>query len=52
MKIFIQINIDSLVETITVEKPGFINFKINIQKFLKVFFSEIDEVLKISDNTS
>jgi len=40
---------DSLVETVTAEKPGFINFKTNIQKFLKVFFSKIDDVTKIHD---
>ncbi|HXT85108.1 MAG TPA: arginine--tRNA ligase [Verrucomicrobiae bacterium] len=40
---------DSLVETVSVEKPGFINFKINIQKFLKVFFSKVDDISKISE---
>src|SRR3982750_2256618 len=30
--------IEPTFESISVEKPGFINFKINVNKFLKMFF--------------
>ncbi|HEY0579196.1 MAG TPA: hypothetical protein VGC75_00675, partial [Candidatus Nitrosocosmicus sp.] len=36
-----------LIETISVEKPGFINFRIDLKEFLKVFFLEIKEESKI-----
>src|SRR6478735_2913464 len=29
----------SLIESVSVVKPGFINFKIDLKKFLKIFFS-------------
>jgi arginyl-tRNA synthetase len=36
-----------LIETISVEKPGFINFRIDLKKFLKMFFLKIKEESKI-----
>ncbi len=36
-----------LIETISVEKPGFINFRIDLKEFLKMFFLEINEESKI-----
>ncbi len=40
-------NNNSLIELVNVEKPGFINFKTNIQNFLKVFFTKIDDLTRI-----
>ncbi len=37
----------SLIESVSVEKPGFINFKIDLKGFLKMFFLKIKEVTKI-----
>jgi arginyl-tRNA synthetase len=36
-----------LIETISVEKPGFINFRIDLKEFLKMFFLKIKEESKI-----
>jgi arginyl-tRNA synthetase len=37
----------SLIESVSVEKPGFINFKIDLKGFLKMFFLKTMEVTKI-----
>ncbi|MER5175007.1 MAG: arginine--tRNA ligase [Candidatus Nitrosocosmicus sp.] len=37
----------SLIESISVVKPGFINFNIDLKEFLKMFFSEMKDVTKI-----
>ena len=34
----------SLIESVSIERPGFINFKINLKGFLKMFFLKIMEV--------
>jgi len=36
--------VEPTFESISVEKPGFINFKININKFLKIFFLNIEKI--------
>jgi arginyl-tRNA synthetase len=40
-------NEKSLIKQITIEKPGFINFTIELGKFLLIFFSNIDSITKI-----
>ena len=42
-----RIRINFLIETISVEKPGFINFRIDLKEFLKMFFLKIKEESKI-----
>ncbi len=37
----------SLIESVSVEKPGFINFKIDLKGFLKMFFLKTVEVTKM-----
>ena len=38
---------NSLIETVSVEKPGFINFTIDIKKFLKIFFSNMPSITQM-----
>lgn len=40
-------NENSLIETVSVEKPGFINFTIDIKKFLKIFFSNMSSITQM-----
>src|SRR5215210_1476542 len=42
-----KINEKSLFEFVTVEKPGFINFTMDLKKFLKVFFSNIQSITEM-----
>ncbi|MDQ6724072.1 MAG: arginine--tRNA ligase [Thermoproteota archaeon] len=42
-------NNQTLIESVSVEKPGFINFKIDINEFLKLFFSNTKEITKIPE---
>ncbi len=37
-------NEKSLIKSVSVEKPGFINFTIDMKKFLKIFFSNIQSL--------
>ena len=39
--------VESTFKSISVEKPGFINFKINMNKFLKIFFLDIEKISSI-----
>ena len=39
----------SLIESISVERPGFINFKIQLKEFLKMFFFKISKVTRMPD---
>ncbi len=40
-------NEKSLIETVSVEKPGFINFALDIKKFLKIFFSNMPSITQM-----
>ena len=40
-------NENSLIEIVSVEKPGFINFTIDIKKFLKIFFSNMPSITQM-----
>lgn len=37
-------NFESILESVSVERPGFINFKIDINKFLKRFFLSLKDI--------
>src|SRR5919112_2954734 len=44
--------VEPTFDSIAVEKPGFINFKININKFLKTFFLNIEKISAIPNHES